>query len=55
MAEAGRVHDIRVGAEFLAEFAAHLGDFERVGEAGAHEVIACRAEDLRFLPESAQA
>ena len=39
VAEAGGVDDVGVGAEFLAEFAAHLGDFEGVGEAGAHKIV----------------
>ena len=49
-----RIHDVRVGPQFLAELAAHLGDLEGVREAGAHEVIRDRAQDLRLFAEATQ-
>ena len=49
-----RVHDIRVGPQFLAELAAHLGDLEGVREAGAHEVVRDRAQHLRLFAEATQ-
>ena len=49
-----RVHDVRVGPQFLAELAAHLGDLEGVREAGAHEVVRNRAQHLRLFTEATQ-
>ena len=52
--QTGRIHDIRVGPQLLAELTAHLGNLEGVREAGAHEVIRNRAQHLRLFAEATQ-
>ena len=54
VAEARGVHDIRVAAQGAAQFAAHLGHLEAVGEAGPDEVVGVRGHDLGLGPEPAQ-
>ena len=53
--EAGGVDDVRVAAEGVAEFPAHLGDLEGVGEARADEVVGRGAHHLGLGAEAAQA
>ena len=52
--QTGRIHDVRVGPQFLTELAAHLGNLEGMREAGAHKVIRNRAQDLRLFAEATQ-
>src|SRR5690606_10890776 len=52
--EARGVDDVGVAAERLAELAAHLGDLEGVRQAGAHEVVGRRSQDLGLVGEAAQ-
>jgi hypothetical protein len=46
--KAGRVDEIRVAAERLAEFAADLRALERVGEPGSRKVVLAGYYDLRL-------
>ena len=54
VAEAGGVHDVGVAAQRAAQFAAHLGDLEAVGEPGADEVVGVRGHHLGLRAEPAQ-
>ena len=50
--ETGAVDHVGVASEKFADLTADLGDFERVGEARAREVVGAGDEDLAFRAES---
>ena len=54
VAEAGGVHDVGVAAQGTAQFAAHLGHLEAVGQPGPDEVVGVRGHHLGLGAEPAQ-
>ena len=54
MGQARGIHDIRVGPQFLAQLAPHLGDLQGVSQPRAHEIVRNRAQDLRLFTQAAQ-